>query len=314
MLARNRGRDDMAFRSKLDPIGPREPNRERMFNAEVLPVDPGFAFARRPETPPPQFMPYPEVLGRFPEAYKTNPSRSAPSSFESQRFPFGQISASPDDDLGRGDEDAEAGMQFPGGSKAMRSVLQDICDQYLVGGESAHNDSGATLMLRDIPYRLRVEPDLIDIIRQTCDLDHVDYIYLPMTIEGFSARSNVQTRNKGYCFIHFSVAATAQAFASAILEYAVPDTVGGKSMFTAPAKFQGLSTNLVNLLDIHSKKWRPKNGVAHIRISNGELVCVGLLPLRNLAKRRAVRAGSWPERKGQSVLMHGERQFPTHLA
>ena len=35
MLARNRGRDDMAFRSKLDPIGPREPNRERMFNAEV---------------------------------------------------------------------------------------------------------------------------------------------------------------------------------------------------------------------------------------------------------------------------------------
>jgi hypothetical protein len=62
-------------------------------------------------------------------------------------------------------------------------------------------------------------------------------------------------------------------------------------MFASRAKFQGLSMNLVNLLDIQSKKWRPKHGVAHIRASTGELVCVGLLPLRNLFKKRSVRSG-----------------------
>jgi hypothetical protein len=180
------------------------------------------------------------------------------------------------------------------GVPADETILKDIYDKYLAGGENAQDQHGVTLMLRDIPYRLQVEPHLLDILRHTCDLEHVDYIYLPMTIEGFSARSNVQTRNKGYCFIHFSVVATAHVFASRIPEYVVPDTSGGKTMFTAPAKFQGLGLNLINLLDIGSKKWRPKNGLAHIRISNGNLVCVGLLPLRNLVKRRAARPNNWP--------------------
>ena len=44
----------------------------------------------------------------------------------------------------------------------------------------------------------------------------------------------------------------------------------GKGMFGVMAKFQGLSLNLNNLLDIHSKKWRPKNGPADsISLSRG---------------------------------------------
>jgi hypothetical protein len=52
------------------------------------------------------------------------------------------------------------------------------------------------------------------------------------------------------------------------------------------AKFQGLSVNLNNLLDIHSKKWRPKNGIVYVRTDRG-LVSVRLLALRNLAKQYA---------------------------
>ena len=156
-------------------------------------------------------------------------------------------------------------------------------------------------MLRDIPYRLQVEPDLLDLLRQTCEMEHVDYIYLPMNIDMPVRNSDIRMRNsdnkmrnKGYCFIHFSVAATAQAFASRIYDHAA---FGGKHITICRAKFQGLGTNLMNLLDISSKKWRPKNGFAHIRGSKGDLVCVGLSPLRNLLKRDANRHGKAPGSK-----------------
>jgi hypothetical protein len=186
--------------------------------------------------------------------------------------------------------------------------LEDIYQTYLAAGANLQMDGGVTLMLRDIPYRLQVEPDLFHILRQTvADLDHVDYVYLPMTIEGVTTRANVQPRNKGYCFIHFSVKATADAFAARVQEYTIPASFGGKSMFASRAKFQGLSANLVNLLDIQSKKWRPKHGVAHIRASTGELVCVGLLPLRNLFKKRSMRSGWHGAKTGQLRGLHSGR-------
>jgi hypothetical protein len=185
------------------------------------------------------------------------------------------------------------------------ATLQDIIDQYLIPGEKEQNERGATLMLRDIPYHLQVEPDLLDLLQQTCEMEHVDYIYLPMNMD---SRSGAQTkkgykkgleRNKGYCFIHFSVAATAQEFASRMHNLLVSDFFGGKRMTTTLAKFQGLATNLMNVLEIStsSSKWRPKAGSAHIRLSKRGLVCVGLLPLRTLLKRGAERVGKKPDRK-----------------
>merc|ERR1719240_2331059 len=96
-------------------------------------------------------------------------------------------------------------------------------------------------------------------------------------------------RNKGYCFIHFSNNASAQLFVSRLEHYVFPTSVftaPSKTMNAGLAKFQGLSLNLRNLLDIHSKKWRPKNGLAYMRTDNG-LVPVRLLALRNLAKQYA---------------------------
>ena len=162
------------------------------------------------------------------------------------------------------------------------SILQDIYDHRIVGGKSGQNERGATVMMQSIPYQLQVEPDLLDLLRQTCEMDHVEYIYIP-TCTGLTG---CQSRNKGYCFIHFSVAATAQEFASRTHGHVFPCAPGEKRVINSMAKFQGLYTNLMNVLEIHAKKWRPKNGFAHIRTSKGELVCVGLLPLRNLVKRR----------------------------
>merc|ERR1719183_1027701 len=134
------------------------------------------------------------------------------------------------------------------------AFLQGIYDRYLAGGAKAQSERGVTLMLRDIPYRLQVEPDLLDLLRQTCEMEHVDYIYLPMNIDMPVRNSDIRMRNsdnkmrnKGYCFIHFSVAAPAQAFASRIYDHAA---FGGKHITICRAKFQGLGTNLMNLLDI----------------------------------------------------------------
>ena len=168
------------------------------------------------------------------------------------------------------------------------AILQDIYDQHLFNAKGGQNEPGATLMMQNIPYPWMVEPDLLDLLRQTCEMDHVEYIYIPTCTEGINCRSG-RSRNRGYCFIHFSVAATAQEFASRTHGHVFPCAPGEKRVVTSMAKFQGLYTNLMNVLDIHakkSKKWRQKNEFAHIRTSKGELVCVGLLPLRNLVRRR----------------------------
>jgi hypothetical protein len=170
--------------------------------------------------------------------------------------------------------------------------LEKIYEEYLAkGGETKAGDAGVTIMLRDIPYKMQVEPHIFDLLQSTSDLNHVDYVYLPMTIALKRSPDNHSdaTRNKGYCFIHFSNNASAQLFVSRLEHYVLPaslSTTPSKLMNAGLAKFQGLSLNLLNLLDIHSKKWRPKNGNVYIRRAGGELAPYGLLRLRNLLKRR----------------------------
>jgi hypothetical protein len=160
-----------------------------------------------------------------------------------------------------------------------------IYEEYLANGKEQQEPTGVTIMLRDIPYRMRVEPHVFDLLQSTSDLSHVDYIYLPMTINQCSDA----VRNKGYCFIHFSNNDSAQRFVSRLEHYVLPRSMfpSARMMIAGMAKFQGLSLNLHNVLDIHSKKWRPKNGYAYIRCAGGELTSCALLRLRNLLKRRA---------------------------
>jgi hypothetical protein len=171
-------------------------------------------------------------------------------------------------------------------TEAGNDGLEKVYEEYLADGEeNGPGDMGVTIMLRDISYRMQVEPHVLDLLQSTSDLSHVDYIYLPMTINhGCDAK-----RNKGYCFIHFSNNASAQLFVSRLANYVLPDSLipTEKTMIAGLAKFQGLSLNLHNLLDIHSKKWRPRNGHVYIRCAGGTLAPYGLLRLRKLLKRRA---------------------------
>jgi hypothetical protein len=170
--------------------------------------------------------------------------------------------------------------------------VEKIYQEYLAEGvENALEDMGVTIMLRDIPYKMRVEPHVFDLIKNTSDLNHVDYIYLPLTEPNHGSDG---TRNKGYCFVHFSNKESAQLFVSRLEEYVFPASVfpASKMMKAGLAKFQGLSLNLHNVLDIHSKKWRPKKGYVYIRRAGGKLVPYGLLRLRNLLKARE-RSHTW---------------------
>jgi hypothetical protein len=243
-----------------------------------------------------------EVLVRGPEVdqrraepkqWGTHP-RSVPSNFEAFGYPSWVSKLDTFVEGIEGDDDEDYEFVERGGTAASRDdeLTESVYATYLAvldGNVILENDgvhtgsTGVTVMLRDVPYRMQVEPDLFDLLREAGNLDHVDYIYLPMTIGEVTTRSNATPKNKGYCFIHFSNSATADLFAARVQQY------GDKTMYATQAKFQGVVMNLVNLLDIQSKKWRPRHGVAHVRLLTGELACVQLRPLRNLFKQRSSR-------------------------
>jgi hypothetical protein len=160
--------------------------------------------------------------------------------------------------------------------------IDKVYEEYLA--EGTLTDMGVTIMLRDIPYRMMVEPHIFDILKNTSDLNHVDYIYLPLT------EPSSYARNKGYCFVHFWNKESAQLFASRLEHYVLPSVWGGKKMIASWAKFQGLGLNLQNVLDIHTKKWRPKKGYVYIRCAGGKLARYGLLRLRNFLRARGRRS------------------------
>jgi hypothetical protein len=216
-----------------------------------------------------------EVHGRVPELRGSHDERSHASSEETLLYPDYNVLF------------ADAGTSAR--TEACDAQLEEIYTEFLA--EDAGNEvgkGGVTLMLRDIPYRMEVEPHLFGLLRSTSDLRHVDYIYLPLTVTGYSEATSA--RNKGYCFIHFSNTASAQLFASRLADHA--PSPQGKMMSASMAKFQGVGSNLQSLLDIHSKKWRPKNGHVYIRGSDRELTSFGLLRLRNLLKRQVASRSS----------------------
>jgi hypothetical protein len=162
-----------------------------------------------------------------------------------------------------------------------------------IESETPELEGGITLLLQNIPHAFRYEPDISDMIKSFASIESIDYIYLPVAVDRPSLN---EFRNKGYCFIHFSDANMAQKFMNGISDYKAFDRscantrannihTDGK-LSAVFAKFQGLSTNLHNLIDIESKKWRPKKGFVRVRTNSG-LSNISLFGLRELAKGRA---------------------------
>jgi hypothetical protein len=159
-----------------------------------------------------------------------------------------------------------------------------------IASESPELEDGITLLIHDIPRQFKCQPHIFDMIDSLTSIDSVDYVYLPVSVD--RPHSN-HFWNKGYCFIHFSDANIGQKFMNKISDYKVPEGMSkndgedkdephGK-LRAVFAKFQGRSTNLHNLIDVDSKKWRPKNNSVYVRTTSG-LSNISLLDLRVLAK------------------------------
>jgi hypothetical protein len=176
-------------------------------------------------------------------------------------------------------DDDEAKLSFSEIAVADEDLMH-VFNKVICKPVSERDESGVTVMLRDVPYRFQVMPDLMNMISQLSSLDSVSYIYLPMTISG----PRTQIRNKGYGFIHFTDRRASEDFLKKIDQYEIQETPE-KRMFGSLAKFQGVAANIHNVLDVYSKKWRPKHGmpVAYVRTET-ELACISLLALRTLAK------------------------------
>jgi hypothetical protein len=161
-----------------------------------------------------------------------------------------------------------------------------------IESESPELEEGITLLVHDIPRTFKYT-HIFEMIDTLTSLDSVDYVYLPVSVD--RPQSN-HFWNKGYCFIHFSDAYVGQKFINTISDYdaferaSMNDLALKKSpegnLRAVFAKFQGMSTNLINLIDIESKKWRPKNNTVYVRTSAG-LSSISLMELRVLAKQHA---------------------------
>jgi hypothetical protein len=189
------------------------------------------------------------------------------------------------------DEDEEEGEpQAPFPDIAMDDEdMMYVFKNIICKADYEGDEEGVTIMLRDVPYRYQVEPNLINMVKQLSSIDDVSYIYLPISgpDRGADREPRTQSRNKGYGFIHFTCKEASAQFLKKIDTYEMPENAG-KRMFGSLAKFQGVASNIHNVLDVRSKKWRPKHGLAaaYVRTHSG-LTCISLMVLRNLAKHYA---------------------------
>jgi len=163
-----------------------------------------------------------------------------------------------------------------------------------VDEETLRKDTGGrTLMVQDLRNKWTLEDvlGLFDELGAEC----VDYVFLPFSVwETKKSMSDPQasklgkgkTRNKSYCFVHFSDAAASDAFVDRLSRYRPP--IEGRSdgaevrvrqMHTSPASTQGIVQNLLRLMDVHSRKWHPRAGALALRLGDS-LVSVNVGALR----------------------------------
>jgi hypothetical protein len=170
----------------------------------------------------------------------------------------------------------------------------DYVFQRFIASESPELEEGITLLIHDIPRKFQYQPHIVQMIETLSSIDSVGYIYLPVSVDRPQSDCSKKFWNKGYCFIHFYDANMAQKFMEGLSDYnAMEQMCDSESadkndppgnLRAVFAKFQGLSTNLQNLIDVESKKWRPKNNSVYVRTNSG-LSNISLLDLRVLAQQ-----------------------------
>jgi len=155
------------------------------------------------------------------------------------------------------------------------------------------SSDGRTLMLQDLRNKWSIG-DVLGIFDEL-GAEHVDYVFMPLgvwetkknKIQGCTKKTRHTTRNKSYCFVHFSDLEASKAFAERLSQYPPPtetrsdeaDGMTARHMSVSIASTQGIVPNLLRLMDLHNKRWHARAGALVLRLG------VTLVPI-NIAELR----------------------------
>jgi hypothetical protein len=144
-------------------------------------------------------------------------------------------------------------------------------------------------MWHGVPTKFQVSPNLLNELEHLGALDHVSYVYLPMTWSRKPRSGRCKCTNKGYAFIHFNEQAAADEFKELVGEFA-----NEKPCLTL-ADCQGLSANLRQLLS--ARKRSIEYASVYIRDKSDRLEEVSVADLRALTrfKNRTTKEAHDPE-------------------
>ena len=144
-------------------------------------------------------------------------------------------------------------------------------------------------MVHDLRNKFTIE-DVLGIFDEL-GAEHVDYVFLPLSVwetKKSKIREPRKTRNKAYCFVHFSDITSSETFVHRLNKFELPREersdgaeIREKQMNASLAASQGVVPNLLRLMDIHNRKWHPRAGALALRLGDG-LVPVNVPDLRKL--------------------------------
>jgi len=160
------------------------------------------------------------------------------------------------------------------GGRESLSALEFVFREYV----AKERNDGYTIMWHGLPSKCHVEPDLIPVL-ESLGANDVEYIYLPLNHWEKTRAASSKCRNKGYAFLHFSNEAAAKDFAEKVVEPI--EMLNTKKTSTTAAWFQGISANLIQLLQAPHK--RTADGMIYLRSGN-KMSGVFLGSLRKMLK------------------------------
>jgi hypothetical protein len=173
-------------------------------------------------------------------------------------------------------------------------ILQGVYHTYFENEDEEclglhYKEIGRTLMVHDLRNKFTIE-DVLGIFDEL-GAEDVDYVFLPLSVWETKKSKNREprkTRNKAYCFVHFSNKEASQIFVEHLNRYALPKEarsdgaeIREKQMSASLAASQGVVPNLLRLMDIHNRKWHPRAGALALRLGES-LVPVNVPCLRKL--------------------------------
>jgi hypothetical protein len=161
-------------------------------------------------------------------------AHSKPGSWqkEQQGNPFSK-QVTPDTPSRWSSNSEQGDLEVAGSRQKSTDISEDATSLRQMSDMSeADLESSSTMMLCGLPCRLE-DRDVVAAIKSVGYAGKYEFVYLPQR-----RRNNKRSGNMGYAFVHFSLPATAKAFAEAIHNFKFQRTTSTKSIVAKPAHMQ----------------------------------------------------------------------------